>query len=257
MDLGADLLALLFIAAILTSLINVVAAVGGGMTLFAIMITFLDYAIVVPMHGIVQLWSSGTRNWVFRKHVNYKLVGYFLITFIPSAILGAFLWKLLIETENLQPYLKILIAVYLILFLNGLSIKIRTTDRGKLMLWAGAWSGTFALIAGSPAPVMAPFFIKADVEKRVFIGTWAACGVFIQLSKIPLFLFIWDKINIDHAWLIALLASGVVIGVYVGKAVLGKISEELFRKLLKIILSIIGLKLIIWDGLRVIYLTNS
>ena len=125
------------------------------------------------------------------------------------------------------------------------------------MLWAGAWSGVFALTAGSPGPVMTPFFIKAGFEKQEFIGTWASCGVFIQLAKIPLFLFIWDKINIDHAWLIGLLATGVVIGVYVGKAVLGKISEELFRKLLKIVLTIIGIKLIAWDGLRVIYLTNS
>ena len=253
MELGVELLVFLFVAAALTAMINSIAAVGGGMTLFAIMISILPYAIVVPVHGVIQIWSSVTRVWVFRSHINYRLIRIYLITYIPSAVLGVYFWKTMVELEHLQPYLKIAMAVYLLMFLGNWTVKIRTTNRTKLMLYAGGWSGVVALTAGSPAPVMAPLFIKADLYKEEFIGTWALAGIVIHLAKLPLFYFIWKIIGAEHFWLIALLGIGVVMGTFIGKAALVHVSETLFRKLLTVVLLFLAAKLIIWDGLRVLF----
>lgn len=255
MVLGAFQIAFLFIAAVVTSFINVVAAIGGGMTLFVIMVSMLNYAVVIPVHGSIQMWSSVTRVWMFRKHINFRLMMYYLITYVPFVFLSFFLWKLIIEHAHVQPFIKIAIAVYLLMFLGDWTFKIRTTDRKKLMLYAGGWSGIVALTAGSPAPVMAQFFIKANLEKEEFIGSWAFTGVIVHCSKLPLFFFIWDAITVDYLWLIILLTVGVVLGAYLGKAALGHISEPIFRKLLTSMLIFLALKLIIWDGLRVIFFT--
>ena len=170
MELSIFWLIFLFIAAILTSIINAVAAVGGGMTLFVIMISLLNYAVVVPVHGIIQVWSSAARVIIFRHDVNWGLMKYFLITYIPSVIVGIFLWRLIIDMSEIQPLIKISIAAYLLLYLANYSIKIRTQNRKKLMLYAGAWSGIISLTAGSPAPVMAPLFMKANFYKEDFFG---------------------------------------------------------------------------------------
>ncbi len=252
MELGVYHLVFLFIAAVLTAIVNAVAAVGGGMTLFAIMISMLSYAIVIPVHAVIQVWSSLSRVWIFRSHINYRIIGKFLVTYIPSAVLGTIFWLTLIKLEQIQPYLKIAIAIYLIMFLGNWSFKIRTNDKTKLMLYAGGWSGVVAFTAGSPAPVMAPLFIKADLYKEEFIGSWALSGVIIHLSKFPLFYFIWDEISEEHFWLIILLGVGVVMGTYIGKAILGRVNESFFRKLLTGVLLFLAAKLIIWDGIRVL-----
>jgi uncharacterized membrane protein YfcA len=253
MTLGIFQLSFLFIAAIATAFINVVAAIGGGMTLFVIMVSMLNYAVVIPLHGSIQMWSSVTRVWLFRKYINYRLMSLFTLAYIPSAVVGMFFWKTLIEQEQIQPFLKIALGVYLILFLGDWSFKIRTTDRKKLMLYAGGWSGIFAMTVGSPAPVMAPCFMKANLYKEEFIGSWACGGVIVHLSKIPLFYFVWDAMSFDYIWLIILLTLGVILGANFGKAALGKISETLFRKLLVGVLGILAAKLIFWDGIRALF----
>ena len=253
MTLGIFQLAFLFIAAIATAFINVVAAIGGGMTLFVIMVSMLNYAVVIPVHGAIQIWSSSTRVWLFRKHINYRLMGLYSLAYIPSAGLGIFFWKTLIEQEQIQPFLKIALGVYLVLFLGNWSFKIRTTDRNKLMLYAGGWSGIFAMTVGSPAPVMAPCFMKANLYKEEFVGSWAFGGVIVHASKLPLFYFVWDAMSFNYIWLIILLTFGVVIGANIGKAALGHISETLFRKILVSVLALLAAKLIVWDGLRALF----
>lgn len=255
MALGAFSLAFLFVAAIATSFINAVAAVGGGMVLFAIMISMMNYALVIPVHGAIQLWSSATRVLVFRQHINYRLLGLFLLSYAPSATVGILFWKFLIEQEHIQPYLKIALGGYLLMFICDWSIKIKTNDRKKLMLYAGGWSGIFAMTVGSPAPVMAPCFIKANLYKEEFIGSWALGGMIVHASKLPLFYIIWDSVMIDHLWLILLMGAGVIMGVNLGKACLSYVSETLFRKILTIMMIVIAMKLIVWDGLRDIIFT--
>ena len=58
----------------------------------------------------------------------------------------------MVELEHLQPYLKIAMAVYLLMFLGNWTVKIRTTNRTKLMLYAGGWSGVVALTARLARP---------------------------------------------------------------------------------------------------------
>jgi uncharacterized membrane protein YfcA len=255
MELGLFQLAFLFAASVGTSFINAVAAVGGGMTLFAIMVSVLDYALVIPIHGIIQLWSSSSRVWFFRQHVNFRMVGIFLITYVPSCALGMYFWTLIIEYKGVQPYLKMMLGAYLVLVLGNWSFNIQTTDRKVLMLWAGAWSGILSLTAGSPAAVQAPLFIKANFYKEEFVGTWALSGIVIQMSKLPLFYFIWQAITMEHFWLVVLMAVGVVLGAYLGKMTIGRISESVFRKIMKFILLILASKLILWDGFRAILFT--
>ncbi len=256
MTLGLYQLAFLFFAAIATAFINVVAAIGGGMVLFVIMVSMLNYAVAIPVHGAIQLWSSVTRVWIFRQHINYRLMGYYFLAYIPSAGLGIYFWKTMIEQEQVHPFLKIALGIYLILFLGNWTFKIRTNNRKRLMLYAGGWSGIFAMTVGSPAPVMAPCFIKANLYKEEFIGSWAFGGVIVHSSKLPLFYFVWDAITLDYLWLILLLTVGVVIGANIGKAALGRISETVFRKILIGVLLFLAVKLITWDGLRVLFFAH-
>ena len=68
---------LLAIASVFTALISAVIGMSGGIVLLSIMTFFLDIKQIVPIHGVVQLVSNGTRVLSLIKNVNTKI-------FLPS-----------------------------------------------------------------------------------------------------------------------------------------------------------------------------
>ncbi|MEX2450055.1 MAG: sulfite exporter TauE/SafE family protein [Rhodospirillales bacterium] len=248
--------AFLFFAAMLTTVINVVAGLGGGMVLFAAMAAVIEYAVMIPMYGLTQLSGASTRMILFRRHIQIRVLGLFLVAFVPFYVLGLIVWRQLIEMPDVQPFLKIGIAVYLIVFLLcARFLKVKPAGQPKLMLISGALIGFTSNILGAVGPLMAPFFIALNLNKNEFVGTWSTAAVLVSLSKLPLFYFIWDKLSFGHFVLLVILVIGSSIGAFVGKHLLGKISEDLFRKLLHAFLALIACKLLLWDGVRTFFVS--
>ncbi len=60
--------------AVLTSVVSGVMGMAGGMLLLAVMLLRLEPAVAIPVHGIVQLVSNGSRAFFLRKHVRWDAV---------------------------------------------------------------------------------------------------------------------------------------------------------------------------------------
>jgi uncharacterized membrane protein YfcA len=95
-------------ASFLTSLVTAAVGIGGGLGLLSVMPSFMPVAAVVPLHGVTQLVSNGSRFLFDWRHAETRLLpgyvagaclggaaGYFLIGRIPdlylSAALGGFI----------------------------------------------------------------------------------------------------------------------------------------------------------------------
>ncbi len=255
MSLGTIPFIVLTLACLIGSGVSVVAGFGGGILIFAALAAVLDFAYVIPMHGAVTLIANMARVWLFWKDVDRAALKAFLITFMPSAVLSTVAWYFLIETEAAQPYIKMSIAVCLILFVAMPDFRIKSTNRFKIMAMAGLACGLPVMLF-NVGPLLVPFLIALNLKKNAFIGTFAFIGMVITASKVPLFLFIWDRLSLEIGVLVAVMALGVVLGTYGGKLITGRVSESLFKTLVNVILVTISLKLLIWDGVRVIFSTG-
>ena len=67
-----QLLLILPIVALLTSILSGVIGMGGGMLLLATMFAFMSHAEAIPAHGAVQLISNSTRTFVFLRCVHLE-----------------------------------------------------------------------------------------------------------------------------------------------------------------------------------------
>ena len=233
------------------SAVSVVAGFGGGLLFFAAMAAVLDFALVIPLHGTIGASANIFRISLFWKHIDRSASKSFLVTFLPCALLSTVAWYFLIETEAAQPYIKMAIAVCLIVFTLMPNFEIKSKNRFKVMAGAGVATGLPVMLF-NVGPLLVPFLVALDLKKDSFIGTFAFIGLIITLSKIPLFLFILDRLSWEIGLLIVLMIAAVGIGTYAGKAISGQVSENLFRALVKIILIAISLKLLLWDGVRVL-----
>ncbi|MBL4880457.1 MAG: hypothetical protein JKX82_03940 [Oleispira sp.] len=107
-DYSTEILLTLFATA--TSAIAGILGFGGGMLLIAIMPSFLPAAVIIPIHGIVQLASNSSRVALSLNHVAWHLLPPFLI---GSAIgLGLFTTLLFNLTSD---YIPLAIGSYILL----------------------------------------------------------------------------------------------------------------------------------------------
>ena len=75
----------LALAALLTSILSAIVGMGGGITLLAIMLLFLDPLVAIPLHATVQMVSNGTRAVAQRHHVEWGILWRYALPLLPLA----------------------------------------------------------------------------------------------------------------------------------------------------------------------------
>jgi len=240
-------LLILIVAALLTSTISGMTGMGGGTILLAVIATLVDTAYVVPLHGTVQLISNSTRLLLFFKHIKLRIVLFFLAGVTPGAMLGIYVFGLLDKD-----IVKLLMGLFILTVTYLPKRKKKAALSFRLFVPVGFVAGLIGIFFGAIGPFIATFFVRNDVSKEELVATKAACQAVTHLLKILLFGFI--GINIFAHWQILLyLCLAVIAGTILGKKILHKISDQVFRKIFKIILTLIALRIVV---LQVIKLVN-
>lgn len=237
---------LLSIAAFLTSALSAMIGMAGGITLLAVMVLFLPWELLIPLHGCVQLVSNSSRVLSFIKHVNWSIFLRFCVACIPASYLG--LMAVGQFDENLT---KALIAFF-ILYAVHFAPKLQSAGSRLFsnFFLAGTLAGSISMVVGATGPLIAPFFINSTLEKEQIIATKAICQAMVHLVKINLFGAVLNFSITDHYELLGYMCVAVILGTLCGKWILeNKVSDQLFRKLYRLVLSVVALKLLLYDSI--------
>ena len=111
--------------------------------------------------------------------------------------------------------------------------------------------GALNTVVGATGPLIAPFFLDLGLERRALVGTKAACQTSGHLAKAVVFGVAGFAVA---AFLLplALLSAGVIAGTWIGSRILGRVSETTFVRLYRTVLSLVALRLVVWDGAAVL-----
>ncbi|HAA91593.1 MAG: hypothetical protein CMM48_11625 [Rhodospirillaceae bacterium] len=235
----------LTIAAFFTSALTAVAGAGGGAALMAIMLQFMPPVAAIPVHGAVHLVSNITRCWLLWRHMSWPIIIRFAIPLPFGAVLGLWLFQgLSIET------VQILIGAFVLLSL--VSSQMQGFGGKELPLWGfvpvGFGAGILNMIVGAIAPILGVFVIRKDLTKENVVATLGFFGVVANIAKVTGFTVIGFSF-VAYGPAVLCMIPAVIIGTRVGRALLHKVDERLFLLIFKIILMVLGLKLILVDGM--------
>ena len=242
---------ILIFASFTTSSISAVLGMGGGIILLGIMAIIIpDGYMVIALHGMIQLASNITRAFVFRKFIKKNIIKEFLIGAIIGASISILIILLIIQFLNVESanqikfeFLKPLIGIFIIWYLFFKKSKKRKKIGSFTKV--GTIAGISSIFIGAVGPLIAPFFLNKSLTKENVIANKAACQMITHLTKIPLFIYLFDVNYRDELNMLFPLIIAVFIGTNFGKKILSFIPEELFKKLFRIVLFIIALRLII------------
>ena len=79
------------------------------------------------------------------------------------------------------------------------------------------------------------FFLSMRVPKQIFIGTAAWLFFIVNITKLPIHIFVWETLSLETFAVNIRLIPGVFLGFYVGVKLVEKINEAAFRKMILIL----------------------
>ncbi len=237
-------LILTVLAAFFTSALSAILGVAGGVTLMAVMLTTLPAAAVIPIHGVAQLVSNTSRFLLMIKSVEWPIFFRFLVGLIPASFIGVSLSGLLSEV-GLKTVMATFILVSTWFPVGGLA---KLLGSRQSFIGAGMLTGVVSMLVGAAGPMLAPFFLQTGLNREAMIATQAACQFFQHLIKIVLFGLILDFNYLEYSALLMFLAIAAIVGTIAGRKFLqSKLNEEQFRKALKVVLTLIAIKILVVD----------
>lgn len=229
--------------AIGTSILSGVLGMAGGMLLLAALLSRLDPTTAIPVHGIVQLVSNASRAWFLREHVRKRFVLPFVLPLLPAGALGVLLLGSLPAGAG-----KMLIGAFVLAFTWRAS---RSREQGhptqhplRLLAFGGALVGFFSTLIGATGPLVAPFVMALELAPAATVGTMAVCQVFQHGTKVLLYGLAGFDFRAQVAPALALSVCAI-LGSAVGTRWVDRIDRDLFRRIVKIVLTVLALQLLV------------
>lgn len=241
-DLLSPLIAvLLIVLAGFTSFITASFGAGGGLLLLVVMASLMPMAVVIPVHGLVQLGSNANRMLLTFRYIDHTM----LLYFSAGGLVGAVAASLLVAELPLE-FMKMAVAVFVLYILWGATPSLReTSPLGRVM--AGAITTFLSMFVGASGPMVASYMYLNGYEKMRFTATFSSSMTIQHCLKA----FVYGAVGFSFwQWLpmiVAMVASGA-LGTWMGINLLKKLPQEKFKLIFRLVLSLLCLQLL-WQVL--------
>lgn len=235
-----------FIAAVLGGGIASVAGFGIGSILTPTLAAKIGTKLAVAAVSVPHLAGTVLRFALIRQHVNKRVLLGFGITSAIGGLVGA-----LIHTRFSSVVLSYVLGALLVFAgLSGLSGFASRMRFGHQTAWiAGAASGIFGGLVGNQGGIRSAALLGFDIEKESFVATATAIGLMVDAARMPVY-FASEAHQMANVWLYLVVGTaGVVAGTLIGKRVLTRIPEQVFRRVVAVIILALGMALLIHPNL--------
>jgi uncharacterized membrane protein YfcA len=236
-DVGPMLFFGLMAASLVTAFVGVFTGAAGGVILLGLMAMVLPPLVLIPVHTVVMLGTGITRTMIMWRHVMRPAVLPFVIGAAVGAAAGARVFVAL-STGWLQFILGAFIL--LVTWMPHLGRFGAVRGRFAALGFAVTFVGVFVSATGT---LLAPFVASSTPDRRIHVATMGALMTIAHVAKLVAFGFIGFAVGRFVPLMAAMIATGAV-GNWIGEVALHRTSEQRFRLLLQLALTLLGLRLL-------------
>jgi uncharacterized protein len=220
-----------------TSALTAAFGIGGGVAMLGALAGTVPPAMVVAVHGVVQLGSNLGRVIVQRAHILWRPTLIFTIGSLVGAGAGAAVFVSLPERLLLA-----MLGVFILLMTWLPKPRIPGLESTGMLI--GGFIATFlTMFVGATGPFVQALFLPLGLDRKTLVASHAACTAIQHGLKVVAFGFLGFAFKEWVPIMILMIVSGF-LGTWLGTRLLERLPEELFRKILKGILTIVALDLL-------------
>ncbi len=198
--------------------------------------------LAVAAISIPHVVGTLQRFWLLRQHVDRRILLGFGIASGAGSLVGA-LAHVWVSSRALALVFGVVVTLAGISELTGWMRRVRW---GRRAAWAaGGLSGLLGGLVGNQGGIRTAALLGFDVPKEAFVATSTAIGLFVDGARMPVYLATEWR-DITGIWPLVLTATvAVVVGTALGARVLGRLPQQLFRRVIAVLLIILGLTMAI------------
>ncbi|OII56930.1 hypothetical protein BIW19_03975 [Pseudomonas putida] len=236
-ELAAGLYVLVGVS-FLTSLMTAAIGVGGGIGLLAVMPQFLPISAVVPVHGLIQMVSNGSRFAFDYKHAKIEILPRYVIGCLSGAAIGYFFIG-----HFPEKYLSLILGIF-ILAITWTKLVASLGFVLKNFAIVGFLQTFLSLFVAVTGLISQPILMRMNINKDQVIVTHAMQMSVLHGLKVAAFVFAGFAF-MDYAQLIIIMITASTAGSYLGGFLRNRISQRVGAILLKAGVTFFGLKMIV------------
>ena len=225
---------LFYILALLAEVIGTISGFGSSILFVPLASLFFDFKAVLGITAIFHVFSNLAKLYLFKHGIDKKIALKMGIPAIAFVILGAWLSKLIPQKdiELLMGILVLFIAIYLLFNINK-SVQPTPTN----LINGGIVSGFTAGLVGTGGAIRGLTLTAFNLDKNVFIATSAFIDLGVDSSRAVVY-FLNGYVNKQFLITIPFLIVISVLGSWIGKVILTKIRQNLFKYIVLVVILI-------------------
>lgn len=218
---------------------EILGTVGGfGSSLFFVPIAsyFLDFHSVLGITALFHVSSNITKIAFFRKGFEKKVILSLGIPAVLFVIVGAFLSKYM-ASEVLEISLAVFLIATSLTFLIFKKLEVRPTVSNSI--GGGVLSGLIAGALGTGGAIRGITLAAFNMKTEVFIATSAIIDLGIDASRSVVYM-LNGYVHTHDLYLIPILLVVSILGTWIGKKILERVSQEQFKTTVLVLILITG-----------------
>jgi uncharacterized membrane protein YfcA len=216
---------LFFVLALLAEIIGTVSGFGSSILFVPIAAAFIDFKLVLGITAVFHVFSNLSKIVLFQTGIDKSIALKLGVPAVIFVTIGAILTNYIPQKE-IEMGMNLIILAIAIYLISGQANKIQQTN---INLYAGGTiSGFLAGLIGTGGAIRGITLAAFHLEKNTFIATSALIDLGVDSSRAVVYIYNGYFLS-KHLVLIPFLILISVLGTYLGKLILTKISNELFK----------------------------
>ncbi len=227
---------LLTLATLVTSLISGVLSMAGGMILMVVFGFFLSVPVAMVLHGIAQTFSNGSRVWLYRRHIRWRLLAFYTVGAL--AMTGLFAMFTFVPDIGL---VFILIGTFPFLALAVPKSINLDMEKAPVAALSGVLVTAAQLLAGASGPVLDIFYVQSRLTRKEILGTKAVTQTLGHVLKLVYYGAIMAVAGTElPIWVFPAVVTAAVLGNYLGSLIVARMTDNQFKQTGRYVIMVIG-----------------
>lgn len=221
---------------LICEIIGTISGFGASVFLVPLAGMFFDFKTALVLTGIVFVFSSSSKLFLFRKHIDPSLILKIGIPSVVFTLLGAFLNNK-IDLKIAELAMGIFLIAFAITFFVKHDFKLKPNNLNAVS--GGIASGFFTGFIGTGGAIRGAALSAFNLPKNIFVSTSAGIDLGGDLSRTIVYTAngYLDK---KYLWYIPVMFLLAYAGSWLGKKLLDKVTETIFKKLVLVLIFGIG-----------------
>ena len=232
---------LLAASSILAAAIASISGFGIGSIVTPALSLWFDARLAVAAVSIPHVIGTGLRFAMMNAKVDRRVMWSFGLASAAGGIAGALLGTVFAST-----WLLILLAILLLLVGIGefTGYTRRLAFHGPAAWIAGALSGVLGGLVGNQGGLRSAALLGFHLERQTFVVTATAIALLVDGARMPVYFYTQGDDLRQMAGPIVVSTIGVIAGTVFGHRVLQRIPENVFRRVVAVLLVALGAALL-------------